>query len=277
MPQGSLYIVATPIGNLEDITLRAVRILSEVSLIAAEDTRRTRKLLSRYDIHVPLTSYHDHNKDEKAEVIIARLKEGRSAALVSDAGTPGISDPGYYLINRAVEEGIAVVPVPGPTAAMAAVSVSGLPTDSFVFEGFLPARRTQRLKRLEALSDEARTIILYEAPHRIAACLSDILDVLGDRRACLARELTKVHEEIMRGKISAIISSIGSKIPKGEIALVIEGRRVGASEASVLSIPDHVYKLVREEGIGKKEAMARVAALRGVPKRLVYKETTDKN
>ncbi len=275
MPLGTLYIVATPIGNLEDITLRALRILKEVSLIAAEDTRHTQKLLTHFDIRKPLTSYHDHNKDEKAEVIVARLKEGESVALVTDAGTPGISDPGYYLVNRAIEEGITVSPIPGPTAAMTAISASGLPTDSFVFGGFLPSRRQQRLKKLEALKDEAHTVILYEAPHRITPFLSDVLEVFGDRRAVLARELTKIHEEILRGKISDIINNIGQKTVKGEITLIVEGMRAKPPEPSVLSLAEHVQKLVREDGISKKEAIARVAALRGVPKKIVYKETIE--
>jgi 16S rRNA (cytidine1402-2'-O)-methyltransferase len=272
MPSGPLYIVATPIGNLEDITLRAIRILGEVSLIAAEDTRHTQKLLSHYDIHRPLTSYHDHNKEQKAEVIIERLKDGQSVALVSDAGTPGISDPGYYLVNRAIEEGIAVVPIPGPTAALSALSVSGLPTDSFVFEGFLPARRAQRLRKLETLKAEARTIIFYEPPHRILACLKDVLEVLGDRRVVLARELTKIHEETMRGKISDIINTVTARTLKGEITLIVEGMRDVPPEPTVLSLADHVELIVREEGVSKKEAIAKVAKLRGIPKKEVYNE-----
>src|SRR5512137_1118131 len=177
MSTGTLYIVATPIGNLEDITLRAIRILKEADVIAAEDTRHTQKLLSKYDIHTPLTSYHDHNKEEKAPVLVAKMLDGKSVALVSDAGTPGISDPGYFLINLAVDRKIPVVPIPGATAAIAALSVSGLPTDSFVFEGFLPGRHTARLRRLEELKAEKRTLVFYEAPHRILAAMEDILQV----------------------------------------------------------------------------------------------------
>ena len=275
MPFGSLYIVATPIGNLEDITLRALRILGEVSLIAAEDTRHTQKLLTHFSIAKPLTSYHDHNKEQKAELIVDRLKGGDSVALVSDAGTPGISDPGYYLVNRAVEEGVAVVPIPGVTAAMAAVSASGLPTDAFVFEGFVPARRTQRRKKLESLKDETRTVILYEAPHRIADCLKDLLEIFGDRRAVLARELTKMHEEILRGRLSDIINGTQGRVLKGEITIVVEGMKEKPPEPTVLSLADHVEKLVREEGISKKEAIAKVAELRNVPKKVVYKEVLD--
>ncbi len=272
MPSGSLYIVATPIGNLEDITLRALRILGEVSLIAAEDTRHTQKLLTHFSIARPLTSYHDHNKEQKAEVLVARLKEGGDVALVSDAGTPGISDPGYYIINRAIEEGIRVVPIPGATAALSALSVSGLPTDSFVFEGFLPPKKGKRTSKLKALSDEPRTIILYEAPHRILETLGDMRDVLGDRRIVLAREITKIHEEVLRGKINDIIDSLSNRSVKGEITLVVEGKTGDDPELSVLSLSDHVAKLVREEGITKKDAMEMVAKLRGVPKKRVYEE-----
>jgi len=278
MSSGLLYIVSTPIGNLEDITLRAVRILGEVSLIAAEDTRHTGKLLTHYDIHRPLTSYHDHNKEQKAEVIIDRLKAGESVALVTDAGTPGISDPGYYLINRAIEEGIPVIPIPGPAAALAALSVSGLPTDSFVFEGFLPSRHSQRVSKLGTLKDEKRTIIFYEAPHRILPCLKDMQDALGDRRIVLARELTKLHEETLRGRLGDIIGIIENRTLKGEMTIVVEGASDKPFEASVLSLNDHVELVVREEGISRKEAIAVVAKLRGVPKKQVYKETlvTDK-
>src|SRR5512144_1406446 len=176
---GTLYIVSTPIGNLEDITVRAIRVLKEVDLIAAEDTRHTRHLLDRYEITTPLTSYHDHNKEEKAPVLVARLLEGGNVALVTDAGTPGISDPGYFLINLAVDQKVPVVPIPGATAAIAALSISGLPTDSFVFEGFLPAKHGARLKRLQKLAKEERTIILYEAPHKIVKTIEDMIEVFG--------------------------------------------------------------------------------------------------
>jgi len=273
MPFGILYIVATPIGNLEDITLRALRVLKEVSLVAAEDTRHTQKLLNHFDIHAKLTSYHDHSKEEKAELLIERLKAGEPVALVSDAGTPGVSDPGYYLINRAIEEGVEVVPVPGASAALAALSVSGLATDAFVFEGFLPSRGSQRRKKLETLKAEPRTMIFYEAPHRIHKTLDDMLDVLGDRRAVLARELTKMHEEVLRGGLRAIIEDVRPRRLKGEMTLLVEGASAMQPEPTVLSVPDHVAKLVREEGITRKEAIAKVAKLRGLPKRDVYKET----
>ncbi len=224
MATGILYIVSTPIGNLEDITLRAIRVLKEVGIIAAEDTRHTRKLLSRYEIHVPLTSYHDFNKYEKAEVLIAKIKEGINVALVSDAGTPGISDPGYYLIKRAIEEGIRVIPIPGATALTAALSVSGLPTDRFSFIGFLPKKRTARDKTLKTLSTIEHTLILYESPYRVLKTLNEIREIFGERKISVARELTKFHEEVIRGKISDVINNLGSH-PKGEIVIIIEGKR----------------------------------------------------
>lgn len=225
MPVGNLYIVSTPIGNLEDITLRALRVLKEVGIIAAEDTRHTRKLLSRYDIHVPLTSYHDFNKYEKAELLISKLKEGIDVALVSDSGTPGISDPGYYFIKRAIEEGIKVIPVPGATALIAALSVSGLPTDRFSFIGFLPKKRTSREKTLRILSEVEHTLILYESPHRVLKTLNEIKEIFGERRISVARELTKIHEEVIRGIISEVIDKLERQPPKGEIVLMIEGKR----------------------------------------------------
>jgi 16S rRNA (cytidine1402-2'-O)-methyltransferase len=220
---GNLYIVSTPIGNLEDITLRALRVLKEVGIIAAEDTRHTRKLLSRYDIHVPMTSYHDFNKLEKAEVLISKIKEGTDIALVSDAGTPGISDPGYYLIKRAIEEGIKVIPVPGATALTAALSISGLPTDRFSFIGFIPKKRSARERTLKMLSELEHTIILYESPHRVIKTLKEIKEIFGDRRIAIARELTKMHEEIVRGTLSEVIDKLGTR-PRGEIVLIIEGK-----------------------------------------------------
>lgn len=222
---GVLYIVSTPIGHLEDITLRAVRVLKEVQLVAAEDTRHTQRLFNHYQIHTPLTSYHDHNKEEKAEVLVHRLKEGQSVALVTDAGTPGISDPGYYLVNRCIQEGLTISPVPGASAFLAALTVSGLPTDAFLFEGFLPKKRGGRLKHLHALKDETRTIIIYESPHRLIRCLHDLYETWGDRRAVVARELTKQFEEIIRGRLSQVISKMEPRSIRGEITLIIEGCR----------------------------------------------------
>ncbi len=218
---GVLYVVSTPIGNLEDITLRALRILKEVRIIAAEDTRHTQTLLTHYQIHTTLTSYHDFNKEHKTSLLLERLREGQDIALVSDAGTPVISDPGYFLITQCVLSGIAVVPLPGASAVLAALAVSGLPSDAFRFEGFLPRRHVARLKRLEALKTEGQTLIIFESPHRIGKTLVDIKAVMGVRRAVLARELTKKFEEIIRGTIDDLIRCAEIRKLKGEITLLV--------------------------------------------------------
>jgi 16S rRNA (cytidine1402-2'-O)-methyltransferase len=222
---GTLYVVSTPIGNLEDITLRALRILREVQVVAAEDTRHSRGLLSRYDIHTPLTSYHDFNKEEKTPVLLQKLSEGESVALVSDAGTPTVSDPGYYLITQAIAAGVPVSPVPGPSAVLSAIAVSGLPTDAFLFDGFLPKKRGARSRRLTELSAERRTLVFFESPHRILAVLQEMLVLFGDRRVALARELTKAFEEIIRGRLSEVIQKLEREKARGEITLVVEGNR----------------------------------------------------
>jgi 16S rRNA (cytidine1402-2'-O)-methyltransferase len=222
--RGVLYIVSTPIGNLEDITLRALRIFKEVGMIAAEDTRRTRKLLTHYQISKHLVSYHDHNKIRQGEVIVKKLNDGLDVALVSDAGTPGISDPSYYLINLALKDDIDIEPIPGPTAAITALSISGLPTDKFVFEGFLPRKKGKRKSRLEQLTHEERTIILYESPYRIHRLLEEILSVMGNRKIVVAREITKKYEEIIRGELKDIIEQISGKTLKGEITIIIKGK-----------------------------------------------------
>ena len=221
---GKLYVVATPIGNLEDITLRALKVLREVDLIAAEDTRHTRKLLDRYGIRKRLISYHEYNEREKAERIIEELKSGRKVALVSDSGTPAISDPGYVLIRRCVEEGIEVIPIPGPSAFLAALCVSGLPVHRFVFEGFLPHKSGKRRNRLRQLVEEEGTIIFYESPHRLLKTLSDMLEIMGNRRVVIARELTKVYEEIFRGSIEEALERFGMGKCKGEFTILIEGK-----------------------------------------------------
>ncbi len=270
MTTGTLYIVSTPIGNLEDITLRAVRILKEVDAIAAEDTRHTQKLLNKFDIHTPLTSYHDHNKEEKAPVLVSRLLEGKNVALVSDAGTPGISDPGYFLINLAIDQKISVVPIPGPTAAIAALSVSGLPTDRFVFEGFLPSKHTARLKRLEELTKEERTLIFYEAPHRILQTLEDMHTVLGDRKAVLTRELTKVHEQVIRGTLSEVKKQLEAGSMKGEFTIIIQTSSAEAMHESI-SPEEYLKNLMIHRGLSKKEAIAITAHDLDMPKKEVYK------
>ncbi|NKE70504.1 16S rRNA (cytidine(1402)-2'-O)-methyltransferase [Candidatus Manganitrophus noduliformans] len=222
---GTLYVVSTPIGNLEDITLRALRILKEVAIIAAEDTRHTQKLLSHFDIHTTLTSYHDFNKEEKTPVLLSKMAEGASIAIVSDAGTPTLSDPGFYLIREAIRAGLPVSPIPGPAAALAALAVSGLPPDRFVFEGFLPKKKGARARRLEQLKPDPRTLIFYESPFRIVGLLEEIKTILGDRPVVVAREITKMFEEFIRGTVTEVLEKIGKKTVKGEITLVVGGNR----------------------------------------------------
>ena len=216
-----LYVVATPIGNLEDISLRALRILREVGLIAAEDTRKTRRLLNAYDIDTPLTSYHEHSRKAKLDHLLGHLQT-KDLALVSEAGMPGLSDPGYDLVVTAIDRGVLVVPVPGPSAVITALVVSGLPTDQFVYVGFLPRRKGQRQRLLGSISDESRTIVAFEAPHRLREALTDIGEILGDRKVSVCRELTKVHEEIFRGRVSQAREHFVQ--PRGEFSLVIEGK-----------------------------------------------------
>ncbi|MEA1964328.1 MAG: 16S rRNA (cytidine(1402)-2'-O)-methyltransferase [Candidatus Aerophobetes bacterium] len=222
--EGCLYPVGTPIGNLKDITLRALEVLKDVDLIASEDTRRTRKLLSHYDIHTPLISFYEHNELERIPSVIKQIKEGKNIALVSNAGMPGISDPGCSLIKEAVREGIRVVAVPGPTALVSTLVSSGFSTREFVFEGFLGRKRSMRLNRLKRLKDEKRTIIIYEAPHRIKKVLPEIKEILGDRRIAVGREITKKFEEILRGRVGEIEKIFEKRKPQGEFTLVIEGR-----------------------------------------------------
>jgi len=222
--KGTLYIVSTPIGNLEDITLRALRILKEVDLIAAEDTRHTGLLLRHFGIQKPLTSYFEGNELKKREWILSRLKQGDRIALVSDAGTPGISDPGFRLIQMVIENQIPIIPIPGPSAVIAALSVSGLPTDAFLFKGFFPHKSKKRRDLLKQLEETKETLIFYESPHRITETLKDILDILGDREIVLTRELTKIYEEVLRGKVSEIQNQLAERKLKGEITLVISGK-----------------------------------------------------
>ena len=272
MKSGTLYIVATPIGNLEDITLRAIRVLKEADLVAAEDTRHTRHLLDRYQIETQLTSYHDHNKEEKAPVLVARMLEGKNLALVSDAGTPGISDPGYFLINLAIDQQVPVVPIPGATAAIAALSVSGMPTDRFIFEGFLPAKHLARLKRLQELSTEERTIIFYEAPHKIIASVADMLAALGDRRAVITRELTKVYEESIRGTLSECLKRLHEGTVKGEFTVIVHGASKEPQKQDI-DTAEFLKNLILHRGLSKKEAISVAAEELGLPKKDVYKES----
>jgi len=272
MTTGTLYIVSTPIGNLEDITFRAIRVLKEADLVAAEDTRHTRHLLDRYQIDTQLTSYHDHNKEEKAPILVARLLEGKSVALVSDAGTPGISDPGYFLINLAIDQKIPVIPIPGATAAIAALSVSGMPTDRFVFEGFLPAKHLARLKRLRELAEEERTIVFYEAPHKIIRAVEDMIEVFGDRRVVITRELTKIHEETIRGTFSECLKRLHEGSIKGEFTVIVHG---AATELKMQDIDtaEYLKNLILHRGLSRKEAVSVAAEELGLPKKEVYQES----
>ena len=222
---GTLYIVATPIGHLEDITFRAINVLKQVNLIAAEDTRRTRILLNAYDIKADLTSYHDYNKERQGEKILQCLLSGKSVALVSDAGTPGVSDPGYYVINLAIHHTIPVIPIPGVSALITALSASGLPSHRFCFEGFLPKKSNSRRKFIQSLQDEDRTLIFYESPYRIVATLQDFLDIYGERWVVVARELTKLYEEVMRGPLSEVLKTLSERKIKGEFTVLISSSR----------------------------------------------------
>jgi 16S rRNA (cytidine1402-2'-O)-methyltransferase len=224
---GRLYLVSTPIGNPEDITLRAIKVLRGVDLIAAEDTRKARRLLVHYQVNAPLTSFFEHNEPVKQEALINRLLNNQDIALISDAGTPGVSDPGFRLIKQAIAEGIEVIAVPGPSAHVAALVVSGLPTDSFHFFGFLPPKGAKRKKRLEEIRELRGSIILYEAPHRLLRTLHDIQDCCGDRQICVAREMTKTYEEVIRGEITAVLEGLQGKKIRGEITLVLAGRGRG--------------------------------------------------
>jgi len=269
---GTLYLVATPIGNLEDITARALRVLRAASLVAAEDTRRTSQLLAHFDIHpqAPLISYFEHNKLAKLDEILAALTTG-DVALVSDAGTPGLSDPGYELVRGALEAGHAVVPIPGASAVLAALVASGLPTDSFVYVGFLPRKQADRQQLLASLSREPRTLVAFEAPHRLLDALADIEATFGDRPLAVARELTKLHEEIFRGVVSAARAHFGQKEILGEVTLVIAGATTGAIEKwEEARVRAEVGKLI-EGGMKTKDAARWVAELSGWPQREVYR------
>ncbi|HZT38916.1 MAG TPA: 16S rRNA (cytidine(1402)-2'-O)-methyltransferase [Bryobacteraceae bacterium] len=273
MTPGTLYVVATPIGNLDDITLRALAVLKQVDLIACEDTRHSRKLLDHYGIHTPLVSYHEHNEAERAQELIAKLRGGASVALISDAGTPLISDPGYRLVQAAAAAGIAVTPIPGPSAAVAALSASGLPTDSFRFCGFLPVKASQRVRLLSSLASDPATLIVYEAPHRIFETLGDVLKTLGNRRIVIARELTKMHEEFIRGTVQEAIASLRARpAVKGELTVLIA--KADEPAASSEPVRQAVARLERE-GVGRMEAMKRVARERGISKRDVYREMSE--
>ena len=272
---GCLYLVATPIGNLEDITLRALRVLKEADQIACEDTRHTLKLLNHYAISKPLVSYHEHNEMTRAPELVLAMEQGQQIALVSDAGVPLVSDPGYRLVTLALRHQVAVIPVPGPSALLAALSASGLPNEEFLFAGFLPARSGERRRALERLRIEDRTIILYEAPHRIEEALVDAREILGDRPACLAREVTKLHEEFRRGMLSELVASLSERPVRGEITLLIGAvppEQRAAQRDSSQSLAERVDELIRQAKLDRKEALKLAAKERGLTKRAAYQE-----
>lgn len=267
---GTLYIVGTPIGNLEDMTFRAVRILQTVDLIAAEDTRHTGKLLQHFQVKAPQVSYHEHNRTARIPELTSRLQQGSAIALVTDAGMPGISDPGYELIKACVDQGLAIVPIPGATAAITALSASGLPTDRFVFEGFLPAKSQARRTQLESLQSESRTLIFYESPHRLRQTLQDLADTLGaDRQITLARELTKLHEEFWRGTIANAIAEFTKRDPQGEFTLVVAGAEAVQLVLSEAAIKAELQTLLNQ-GWSRSQASRQLAEQTSLPRRQIY-------
>ena len=270
--QGVLYVVGTPIGNLEDITLRALKTLEDVDLIAAEDTRNTRRLLARHGINRPLTSLHEHNEDRRAVELIKKLDKGAAIALVSDAGTPTLSDPGYRLVKDATAAGIKVVPIPGPSAAVAALSVSGLPTDAFLFLGFPPRKRAKRLKSLQHVAKENRTLIFYESPKRVADLLADLQEIMGERRAVLCREMTKTYEEFIRGTLKDIAGKVQNRRElKGECTLLVEGLQRG-EEISPEELRGIVAQELAREDMGASALSRQLAEQYNIPKKRVYSE-----
>jgi len=277
MEKGTLYLCATPIGNLDDITVRCLNTLKECDLIACEDTRHSLKLLNHFGISKPLTSYFEHNKKEKGEYLISLLNEGKNIALVTDAGTPAISDPGEELVTQCIEAGIKVVPIPGCVALINALIISGRKTGRFSFEGFLSVNKKSRGEHLESLKDDERTLIFYEAPHKLLRTLSDMRDAFGNRSISLVRELTKIHEEAVYTTFDDAIAHFETTLPKGEYVLIVEGKDPNEKfeekrdAYAHLSIAEHVNMLINE-GTDKKEAMKKVASLRGISKRDVYSE-----
>jgi 16S rRNA (cytidine1402-2'-O)-methyltransferase len=266
---GTLYVVATPIGNLEDITLRALRVLKEVDLTAAEDTRQTRKLLHHYGIATAMTSYYDEVEASKSTHLLERLKNGASIALVSDAGTPVISDPGFRLVQTAIRNGVRIVPVPGASAVTAALSVSGLPTERFAFEGFLAPRKKERREQLSGLREEKRTLVFFEAPHRLAGFLEDLLAVLGDREVVLAREVTKVYEQFLRGRLSEIANELDTGSLRGEFTIIVQGDH--GSEPPTISVLRAEIQRLHEQGLRVKEIAELLGEKYCYPKREIYR------
>lgn len=277
---GTLYLCATPIGNLEDMTFRVVRTLQEVDLIAAEDTRNSIKLLNHFDIHTPMTSYHEYNKMEKGRSLVKRLLEGQNVALITDAGTPGISDPGEELVRMCQEAGVSVTSLPGACACITALTLSGLPTRRFCFEAFLPSDKKERKMVLEELREETRTTIIYEAPHRLRRTLLELLETLGDRRLTICRELTKKHETAFATTLKDAVEFYEQQEPKGECVIVMEGRtresmeKEKQAEFQEMSVAEHV-RLYEAQGMDRKEAMKQAAKDRGVGKREIYQALLD--
>lgn len=275
--EGILYVCGTPIGNLEDITFRAIKILKKVNLIAAEDTRHTKKLLNHYQINTKVTSYYEYNKFKKAPYLVEILKNGQDIALVSDAGMPGISDPGYVLIDLALKNNIKIIPIPGVSALITALVVSGLPTDKFVFEGFLPCKIKERKKFFKSIENEERTVIFYETPHRLKRALKDMLEIWGDRKVVIARELTKMYEEIIRGNLSQVLSQIDSKEIKGEITLVVQGGIKKKANDTIDFLKDECImqeylKKLKKQGYSNKEIIKITQEKLNIPKNLIYKK-----
>jgi len=269
MKRGQLFIVSTPIGNLEDITLRALKVLKSAHLIAAEDTRRTRILLKAYEIQTPLVSLHEHNEMKKCGILIEKMKMGEDVAYVTDAGTPGVSDPGFVLIRETLKEGLTVTAVPGPSAVIAALVVSGLPMGAFIFEGFLPVRKKERQAFIASLREEKRTMVFFESPRRIVDALGDIYAVLGNRPVAVVRELTKVHEEVLRGNVQEIMDRLGNRQIKGEITLVLGGA-TDRKEVSDEEIEEALANL-EGQGLSSRERIDTVTQDKGVARRRVYK------
>ncbi len=273
--KGILFIVSTPIGNLEDITLRALRVLKEVDVIAAEDTRHSIKLLEHHGISKPMISYWGEKEKVRSEEVIQKLKSGQSVALISDSGTPGISDPGIVLIRKAIEDGIDVVPVPGPTAFVSALSISGFSTEEIIFSGFLPAKQSQRQKVLKELSFQKRTLVIYEAPHRILRSITDMKEIFGERKAVIIKEMTKIHEKIIRGSISEILESLKDSKIAGEYVIVVEGR----PEVNQANVEDALIEIrsLMKKGLSRKDAVKRIAEEYSLSKKELYNRSLTVN
>ena len=268
---GKLFVVSTPIGNLEDITLRAVTVLKDCDVIACEDTRNTKKLLTRYGIETPLTSYHEHNEVEKSPKLLERLKDGKDVALVSDAGTPSVSDPGWRLVNLSIENNIEVVPIPGPSAVLSALVVSGLPTDSFLFLGFFPKTIGKKKELLKEVKSYPYTMVFYESARRLSRTLSLILEILGDRNICIAREMTKLYEEVIRGSVSEVISTLSKKESiKGEVTIVLGGSGKGRGEISTEEV-QRTLRAMKENGTALSDAVRTICESSGTSRNSVYR------